>query len=661
MRTKVKRKGSGPLSAALVLIALGVFTTLVLTGCQQEEKLRSQPKEGVLTVNGAEDGVDYEADVYKYTNAVPDADMLNTVTSKLSAIGTGTGTAVAGTLEIDLETDGEDFTSDGNFLVVLKDAMDDSAPLKYKASVPFTGGSATLEYEEMADATGGTGGTDVSSYTVTFDLNYTDAPEPPPNQEIDKGGKITLPSPSPKRTGYTFDGWYTSTAYTTKWNFDTHTVTTDINLYAKWLDNAISYRTVTFHTSGGTPSDFTQTVAGGSKAIEPATVPQRTDYAFGGWYKDAAVTVKYSFDSAVTGDLDLYAGWMPVYKVRFDTDGGTAIAEQNVAHGRTAARPPDTAKPTKTGYIFDNWVTAKGGATPFDFTIGITSDTTVYAKWMPIYKVRFDTDNVEPTPPPLENLQYGDTITDPKITKAGHTLDGWYKDTVKTTKWDFGNDTIKGNTALYAVWKRDTYKVTFYTGDAGHTPAPLYILYENTIGVPEITNTGYTIDGWYKEADKITKWDFGTDIVKENMTLYGEWKRNIYTVTFDTDGGSPIDPQTIVHGSTATRPPDTAKPTKTNYTFDDWVTEKGGTTPFNFNIGITAHTIIYAKWSSTVTFDTVGGSHIAPQNVLHGSTATRPADPTKTRFTFVNWVTEKDGTTPFDFNIGPTLPSTRSG
>jgi hypothetical protein len=108
----------------------------------------------VLTVSGVEDGVSYGAEVYKYPKAVADAAALNGIISGAEPSGTGIGTAYNGTLEIRLLTpDGAEFTSNGKFFVVLKDAEDDSAPLKYKTFVRFIGGRATVkvQYDEDRD------------------------------------------------------------------------------------------------------------------------------------------------------------------------------------------------------------------------------------------------------------------------------------------------------------------------------------------------------------------------------------------------------------------------------------------------------------------------------------------------------------------------------
>lgn len=75
-----------------------------------------------------------------------------------------------------------------------------------------------------------------------------------------------------------------------------------------------------------------------------------------------------------------FVGCAPkTFTVTFDTDGGSTIAAQTVKEGEKAQKP--TPPPTKTGFEFDNWYTAKTGGEVFDFDKEVTGDVTVYARW----------------------------------------------------------------------------------------------------------------------------------------------------------------------------------------------------------------------------------------------------------------------------------------
>lgn len=69
-----------------------------------------------------------------------------------------------------------------------------------------------------------------------------------------------------------------------------------------------------------------------------------------------------------------------------------------------------------------------------------------------------------------------------------------------------------------------------------------------------------------------------------------------FTVTFNSNGGSAVAPQSVQNGGKATEPTD---PTKQDYTFDDWYLPTDLSTPFDFaNTTITADITLYAKWTS---------------------------------------------------------------
>ena len=112
-----------------------------------------------------------------------------------------------------------------------------------------------------------------------------------------------------------------------------------------------------------------------------------------------------------------------------------------------------------------------------------------------------------------------------------------------------------------------------------------------------------------------------------------------YTLTFDTNGGSTIAPITQDYGTAITAPAD---PTKTGYTFAGWTPAIPTTMPAE-------NMTIKAKWTVnqyTLTFDTNGGSTIAPITQDYGTAITAPADPTKTGYTFAGWTPAIPATMP---------------
>lgn len=137
---------------------------------------------------------------------------------------------------------------------------------------------------------------------------------------------------------------------------------------------------------------------------------------------------------------------------------------------------------------------------------------------------------------------------------------------------------------------------------------------------------GYQFTDWYLDD---TKYDFNT-AVTEDMTLTAKWTANSYTITFDTDGGSAIDPITQGYGTTIKAP---TAPTKTGYTFAGWDRAIPATMPAE-------NMTIKANWTVnqyTITFDTDGGSTVAPITQDYGTAITAPEAPTKIGYTFSGW------------------------
>ena len=146
---------------------------------------------------------------------------------------------------------------------------------------------------------------------------------------------------------------------------------------------------------------------------------------------------------------------------------------------------------------------------------------------------------------------------------------------------------------------------------------------------------GYQFTGWYLDD---TKYDFNT-AVTGNMTLTAKWTANSYTITFDTDGGSAIDPITQDYGTAIAAP---ANPTREGYTFIGWDKAIPATMP-------AGDMTITAQWrinQYTVTFDTDGGSTVAPITQDYGTAITAPEAPTKIGYTFAGWNPEIPATMP---------------
>ena len=249
-------------------------------------------------------------------------------------------------------------------------------------------------------------------------------------------------------------------------------------------------------------------------------------------------------------------------------------------------------------------------------------DVAVKATWeINQYTVKFVDGETEVK---SETLDYGSAITAPEApVKEGYTFKGWSSEVAETVPAE--------DVTYTAVWQINQYTITFDT-DGGSEVAAITQDYASAVTAPaDPTKTGYTFKGWDKEIP--------ATIPAEDMTIKATWQINQYTITFDTDGGSEVAAITQDYASAVTAPAD---PTKTGYTFKGWDKEIPATIPAE-------DMTIKATWQInqyTITFDTDGGSEIAPITQDYASAVTAPSNPTKTGYSFAGWDKEIPSTMP---------------
>ncbi|WP_461206826.1 InlB B-repeat-containing protein, partial [Clostridium sp. DL1XJH146] len=266
------------------------------------------------------------------------------------------------------------------------------------------------------------------------------------------------------------------------------------------------------------------------------------------------------------------------------------------------------------------------------------------------YAVTFDVDGGSAVA--SENVEYNTEATKPADpTKTGYSFGGWYTDSTLTTAFDFDSVLVTEDTTIYAKWNINSYAVTFDV-DGGSAVASENVEYNTKVTKPaEPTKTGYSFASWYANNTWTALFDFDNVLVTKNTTVYAKWNVSSYAVTFDVDGGSSVASESVVYNGKVTKP---AEPTKTGYSFASWYANSTLTTAFDFNsVLVTKNTTVYAKWninSYAVTFDVDGGSAVASENVEYNTKVTKPADPTKTGYSFGGWYTDSTLTTAFDFD-----------
>ena len=386
-------------------------------------------------------------------------------------------------------------------------------------------------------------------------------------------------------------------------------------LTAQWT--APTYA-VTLNTNGGTinKGNVTGYTYGVGATLPTADDMTYTGYMFKGWYDNENLTGSpvTAIGGTETGNKEYWAKWeINQYAITFDTNGGSEIAPITQDYGTAITAPAD---PTRKGYTFKGWDKEIPKTMPAE-------NMTVKAQWeINQYTITFDTNGGSEIAPITQD--YGTAITAPADpTRKGYTFKGWDKEIPKTMPAE--NMTVK------AQWEINQYTITFDT-NGGSEIAPITQDYGTAITAPaDPTRKGYTFKGWDKEIPKT--------MPAENMTVKAQWEINQYAITFDTNGGSEIAPITQDYGTAITAPAD---PTRKGYTFKGWDKEIPKTMPAE-------NMTVKAQWEInqyTITFDTNGGSEIAPITQDYGTAITAPADPTRKGYTFKGWDKEIPKTMP---------------
>ena len=236
------------------------------------------------------------------------------------------------------------------------------------------------------------------------------------------------------------------------------------------------------------------------------------------------------------------------------------------------------------------------------------------------YTVTFNAYGGFPTPVE-QHVKSGEKAVLPVApTLKGYTFAFWYlgEDEQNATAYDFDTP-VTGDITLTAKWNINKYTVTFDSYGGTPVPPKQEVEYGFTAAKPDDpTLKGHTFAFWYLGEDEqnATAYDFGTPVT-ENITLTAKWNINKYTVTFDTDGGTPVPPnQEVEYGLNATEP--TTAPTKTGYTFDGWYL---GDEKYDFSDAVEQNITLRAKWEAIpygVTYSYVSGTEGAdlPWNVI---------------------------------------------
>lgn len=212
--------------------------------------------------------------------------------------------------------------------------------------------------------------------------------------------------------------------------------------------------TVKFYSNGGS-SVPSQVVESGQKATKPQN-PIKSGYTFVGWYTNSRLTSAYDFNTPVTRNLSLYAKWAveipSEFTVKFETNGGNAIADQIVKRGNAVEKPAD---PVRDGYVFEGWYADEQLNQFYNFNDPVSKNLTLYARWtdMSKHSVTFVLNDGSMGAYEMQVVKHEEAASSPETDpeRANYRFTGWYTDENAVEKYDFSSE-VKGDLTLYAGW-----------------------------------------------------------------------------------------------------------------------------------------------------------------------------------------------------------------
>ena len=477
-------------------------------------------------------------------------------------------------------------------------------------------------------------------YTITFNTLKGSIVDPI-SHNLD--AKINAPI-SPNRVGYTFDGWYTNTNFTTRYVFDKMPAE-DFTLYAKWEVN--QYK-ISLDNKGGDGLDEVYFDYDESIVLE---TPTKADYSFLGWYYDEEYTQPFDLNKMPAEDFTLYAKWIldaVSVTIHFNVMGGTLLSSMTQAIGTPITAPEP---PTRIGYTFVGWYEDAQLTTAFEFITMPEQNKTLYAGWeINQYTLSFNSNGGSNVLSITDN--FNSMVIEPDTpTKEGHTFTGWYEDAELNTAYEFSTIPAQNKT-IYAGWEINQYTLSF-NSNGGSNVLSVTDDYDSVVLEPDTpTRVGYTFSGWYEDALLTTIFEF-TTMPAQNKTIYAGWVVNQYTLSFNSNDGSNVLSITDDYDSVVIEP-DT--PTRVGYTFSGWYEDEQLTTVFEFITMPAQNKTLYARWAlnqSTITFETNEGSSVPPITQNYNTEINAPSTPTRLGYTFEGWYEDEDFSKEFVFDLMP--------
>lgn len=373
------------------------------------------------------------------------------------------------------------------------------------------------------------------SYTHTFNANGGGTVSPATITKAYNTALGTLPTVS--RTGYTFVGWFDTSAASGGTQATTATkVTGTKTWYARWSINSYTF---TFDKNGGnTPSTTTITKEYNTAVGTLPTCTRNEDnaatYTFVGWFDipNSSGGTQLTTTTKVISNKTWYARWNPTYKnytVTWDGQGGTpSESSRTLQYNSTLGTLPTAIK---TGYTFKGWGTTTAANVPNVYTTTkVIKDVTYYAIWdVNSYTWTFDANGG--TGDTTKTLNYNSRLTVLPTANRDSTVandylfNGWYDTKASTGGTKLTTSTkCTGDKTWYARWIviDKTYTLTITAGTGGTVSGGGTYAYNTKVTIKATANSGY----------HFVKWSDGNTNATREVTVTSD---ATYTATFAQD------------------------------------------------------------------------------------------------------------------------------
>ena len=254
-----------------------------------------------------------------------------------------------------------------------------------------------------------------------------------------------------------------------------------------------------------------------------------------------------------------------------------------------------------------------------------------------------------------KTLEYDSTLGDlndlGEPYRLGYEFKGW-NENENAEIWEpteaIKQEQITKNTTYYAIFSEKTYTIKFDLNGGNGTASDQTLKYTETIDLPtDIKKPNYTFVGFtynnnlYKDSVKVA--DLVTNNVITEITLEASYEEEVYTITFDSKGGSAVTSINVKFNDKAPVP---TEPTRTGYTFLGWF-EANKDTKFDFtNTPVTSNLTLEAKWKANkvnVTFDyNYESVQTTTVEQKYHDYYKFPTEPTRTGYIFLGWFENKE-------------------